>query len=733
MFLRWLSLILIVFPGFLCAEVIPVRSGEHPEFTRLVFTLPTPATKWALTKMANGYGLNVQAEDATFDVSTVFDRVPRSRLADIRVTGNLAALIINCRCSAKAFHFGEKSVVVDISEDKESQPIQAQPEKAAEPKNALLSPILESGANEALKQKYLEIDSFVEQKERREDLENELSKQLNRAVEQGLLNLKKGEKPKIPDGIETHPDGHVTESAGEQGNTNMHALSSVDETLEHKLAAIRKLPPNVCVPDSELDIATWSDGRPMAEQIGQLRRELIREFDKADSEVVLDLARLYIHFAFGAEARQVLALVEDKSDVGLLRALSFLMDGESEAAASFLARHRLCQGQIQFWAMVAGVSPELTDRNANVVQRQFGALPAHLRDHLGPLLIERFLSEGKTKNAEQLVKVLERSSRDDQLELAMAKAHVAQLQNEVPKAEEILTDMLKSEGPMTPQAVVELIKLHEAEFLKPSSDVVDLASAFAVEYRGAELGKDLRRATAVSRMLVGQTDAAFDMLLEIEKRDGTDSADHVRTALVTILVREASDYQLVQAAVSLQLEGSQSLGFDLETQLAGRLYNAGFVELAKRTLKGSGSRKNEQRQLLKARIAMTQRLPKRAEAELLGIQNIEAEKLRIEAKSLAGDHLGASARYGLIDQAELQAEEAWLAGDWQTLSVVGSPEHREFAALRAMRLEEEPIQTAESGDQILSQNRALVDSSQHLRSVSSKVMKMYPTSNGTAW
>lgn len=221
------------------------------------------------------------------------------------------------------------------------------------------------------------------------------------------------------------------------------------------------------------------------------------------------------------------------------------------------------------------------------------------------------------------------------------------------------------------------------------------------------------------------------MLEEIEKRDGTDSAAHVRNALVTILVREASDLELVQIVVPMSSEHSQSLEVELETLLADRLFEAGFIELANRTLHGSENSKNTQRQFLRARIALVQGLPKRAEVALLGLKGAEAEILRGRAKSLAGNHLEAAVRYGLANQTELQAEEAWLAGDWKTISLVGKIEHREFADMKKVSLNQNLAQNDVNEDHVLAQNQDLVDSSQHLRSVSSKVMGMYPVPTKT--
>ena len=65
--------------------------------------------------------------------------------------------------------------------------------------------------------------------------------------------------------------------------------------------------PAACIPDDRLDVGGWSNGLALAAQLPPLRRQLVGEFDQPRPQAVRDLARLYIHFGFGAEAEAVLA------------------------------------------------------------------------------------------------------------------------------------------------------------------------------------------------------------------------------------------------------------------------------------------------------------------------------------------------------------------------------------------------------------------------------------------
>jgi len=107
------------------AEAV-VRSGEHGSFTRLVIDLPQQSS-WELDQSARQVVLRIARGVTGFDVSQVFTRIDRRRLADLRSLGGSGDLVLDlgCECSTRAFLFGQSMLVVDISDA--SGPIVAAP------------------------------------------------------------------------------------------------------------------------------------------------------------------------------------------------------------------------------------------------------------------------------------------------------------------------------------------------------------------------------------------------------------------------------------------------------------------------------------------------------------------------------------------------------------------------------------------------------------------------------
>ncbi|HEX9857991.1 MAG TPA: hypothetical protein VGA75_06510, partial [Paracoccaceae bacterium] len=102
-------------PGRAAAQVIAVKSGEHDTFTRLVLETGAPVG-WALGRTTDGYELRLDRDGFRFDLSQIYRRVPRHRLAAIWVdpaSGTLH-LGIGCACHALPFEFRPGIVVIDL-------------------------------------------------------------------------------------------------------------------------------------------------------------------------------------------------------------------------------------------------------------------------------------------------------------------------------------------------------------------------------------------------------------------------------------------------------------------------------------------------------------------------------------------------------------------------------------------------------------------------------------------
>lgn len=126
------------------AETIHIRAGEHAGYTRLVLET-APETDWQLGRVPGGYELRLTDQGLSFDTSSIFDRVPRSRLADVGSTdtAGVLALAVTCECHAQAFVTSNGHIVVDIAAGPPaaSSPFEQQLQRATEPESVAPDPV----------------------------------------------------------------------------------------------------------------------------------------------------------------------------------------------------------------------------------------------------------------------------------------------------------------------------------------------------------------------------------------------------------------------------------------------------------------------------------------------------------------------------------------------------------------------------------------------------------------
>ncbi|ARE40411.1 hypothetical protein RGUI_2270 [Rhodovulum sp. P5] len=96
------------------AQEVRIRSGEHPEFSRIVFETPS-AEAWSMGRGPDGYLLRFENRGLDFDFAGVFEKIPRDRIADIReIEPGLVAVEVADRVHGDAFVLRPGLLVLDV-------------------------------------------------------------------------------------------------------------------------------------------------------------------------------------------------------------------------------------------------------------------------------------------------------------------------------------------------------------------------------------------------------------------------------------------------------------------------------------------------------------------------------------------------------------------------------------------------------------------------------------------
>lgn len=709
----WLAaLILLLWPVGLLAQTVTVRSGEHGAFTRLVFDVP-PGADWTMTPdtASRRISLSFSAASLDFDLSQVFDRIDRTRVADIRESDRDETVEISlaCDCVAETFMLRDRMLVLDIrpgSGDGDQAGQAANRESASSaPLAGDLSRVRIDSApgigprreQDPLLPRVPVVQAAAGLKSDIEDegpdsaaadplaIGNQIAADLAAAASQGILtpsvNMPHREPAPVAqaakDGEDTSPEPQSPQLAKQLAA----GLSDVDHS---SLAPGRiRIGGESCLPDSALTISAWVGPEDDINQVLSARRGAVfGEFDRIDGKALNDYAKALLYSGFGAEARAVLDLGAATVEAHLL-GMSYLIDGQPDPTGLF-ADQMNCEGHAALWSVLAlkefnGV--QRVDQAA--VLRSFESLPPHLREHLGPMLSKNLSRAGYPEVARDVLRRLERMTGQETDSIALGKAQLDLKEGNLTAAETRLRDLTVEGGQETPDAVAASIELAEASDKPVPQRLVDLAESYSVEFRNSEAGSKLWRAHMRSLVLNGEFDRVFDTL------DGPapagvapDQIKETRALAVRRLVERADDLTFLKIATRDLNKDNPEVTTGTSLAIADRFLDLGLPEAALGQLKRlRDPEENTEARLVRAKALLALSRPEEAELVLISLRDEEAIRLRAQAREQMGDHVFAQSIYADLGQGEEARQSAWLSGDWAEVEAGQSDALSRAAAL----------------------------------------------------
>lgn len=743
-----LAAVVAVWAGAGFAQTITVRSGEHADFTRLVIALPG-RVPYTLTRSEMRADLVFDRQDHAIDLSGVFDRVPKTRLTGIaRLPGRDGLrLSLGCDCLVETFWFADASLVVDIraQPDAPAAVPPAGPAASAQPDRLPLRPLpvpaprsrLASGlVRRGLDRRLAEGEPPPAGGAGETSLETGLGEsrhrlihEIGRAASQGLLTPRLDRPPErsSPAAVEAPAPQALPEPRPPRPNIHLQVETSIDRDMRAASGSDRGSVAQPCLDPSRVDVSAWGTSAPFWQQIGPLRARLLGEFDIPDRHAVRRLARLYIHFGFGAEARQLLAELggPDAADP-VLDALASILDHGHAGHASALSGQTECAPMVALWSVLSySEIPNDASFDGDALLRALSALPVHLRAHLGPILARRLHVAGYGRESTRVRRILSRSAATITPEARLVDAEIALADDDRAETAEAALGALvaRNSGPSA-EALLRLIDARLERGAPISYETAQLAGAYAVEYRGQPLGVALAEAYLSALAASGAFDQAF---AELERAPGGDTAEWaaIRVRLSDLLTRNATDYDFLHRVLAGSAAPADGLDPVIANGMADRLLSLGFPGLAgdyvaSRTT-GAAAR---ERKLLRARVALAANRPRQAEAELLGIDGTDVMRLRARARAMAGEHAVAQTLFDAAGDPAAARREAWLANDWKTLARTGDAAEAVIAELKLAGA----ASSEKAGDVgVLARNRAIVETSQGMRAAIADLLSAHPS------
>jgi hypothetical protein len=668
------------------AEGGPIRGGEHIGFSRVVMTIE-PTTEWSLETADGVATIRFPGRRLAFDPADVFVRMPKTRVLAVRsgtdTAGTIVEVDLGCDCRVSASFVGARYLALDIGDR----------DAARAP-----APAIETAAARAARE--------TKAVETAEEL---LIRQIERAAGQGLVLMTgDAEAPAPRPRTAAKPaDDARTERLAAPARTperpavraaptspvgvallesdQVEATTVFDRDSRRARGAAAPEEPEACLSDADVDVASWSNGLGFTGQLPVLRRQLLGEFDAPNAPAVRDLARLYIRFGFGAEARALLAGfggAETVAEAPLLGDLARVMDGLPAAEQGPLAFAGSCPGAFGLWLALGGRAPiHHGPAQFAAVQASFEALPVELRLRLGPRFVGRLLDAGWPAEARTIHETTLRAGTEPDSPARLAAARLMAAEGRTAEAARALIALVEAENETATAALAALVRLALAGDLSLPDRVMADLRATVLLHRGAEREAELRALLAAALASRAELPEAVEES-RLAMAAVPAAADRF-AALAVVSIADADPARVGAAAYAETAIGATDLVARLPARdparraIARRLVALGLPDPAMAMIAPALVLDDPAARLIAAEAAVRGGTPEAARATLGDLAGTEAAALRARAFARDGRYADALAADG-------SDAYAWPSGDWQrALAAAGDPERAALAGYMA--------------------------------------------------
>lgn len=547
-------------PVVATGQTVSIRSGDHPSFTRLVFSVPAE-TGWSAGRSAGGYDIEFDLAAPVFETQSVFDRISSRRLTGLQNEGARLTLQIDCDCHIRAIPWRNDRVVIDITDgpapngkfEAPLDPVPVQPSPAILPL-VLAIPPSKPAAVATLPNPF---EVALDHADSLEEFEIVVGGGLSRAATQGLVGgqTQPSTTSQTPDETTPAVQGAIADALDELAAVwpGMSAQTSVDRDRPSPTSAPGiGSTDNTCLPPEYFQVADWGDGTSFGDQIGMARAMLYGEFDRSTSTAALELAKTYLYFGFGQEARQVLSFLDTPSVAEQIAlAMAGVVDGD-ETSDPILLSQSDCGPPAALWGLLA--MSDLTSLGpieSGPLVREFRQLPGHLKGHLGNRLADKLVLLGHPEAAETVLGRSLQSATGLTIDAEIALAGVTNDEHSGERALALLRQQGSDKARLTPKETLRLLEIVRSRGLVADPEVLDFLSALRFEFRNTPSSAELLEAEVTHRLIAGDFNTVFTMFhaAEIATSLSGDQRRELGSRAVGALTQNADDATFIAMAL----------------------------------------------------------------------------------------------------------------------------------------------------------------------------------------
>lgn len=636
------------------AQVATVTAGEHADFTRVVVRVQ-PADGWQLSGEGTDQRLRLSNDRTRFNLQTLFDRIPRTRLAAARDAGPELQLSLACPCPVRAWEERPGLIVIDIANPPPPPPVEG---PAPGPQDALL---LARRVGEAFARALPQVP-VAQSPESTSGLDPEqlgalaadLGASVAIALSQGLLD---------------HPVANSGPAAGVLEGTPLPTLPEnmrVRSVLDRGETAGTPDPEPAadCRGTEMLQRLLDLDSGSFGEQFSALGQRLYGEFDQPDSEARLDLIMLYLASGFGAEARMMIDnATEPLTGRDFALGLSDVLEDRRSNSRMRLASAIDCGGVTSVASVLAGADRARIPPQGNQIALTFTQLPPVLRAVIGTELAEALILAGENDAARIVADSVADSVWASSEDIGRLRAMLARSRGDLSSASRHLDQVL---GQDLSALLARLDLALEASEPLPGGLLEDAESAAAASRRD-ETGPELMARIIRLRARNANPADAFPALDRLETwladtRENRRFIGDLRDDIWSRLASGPDHAAVIESVLARNDWQSQDLSATTRRALAARLIDYGFSQPALSLITDDLTPEG---QTLQARGALSMGDPETALLLVDSLSGRDAIELRAAAYRALGDAAAAAAELAQLGEPDATLHDAILAGNWR--------------------------------------------------------------------
>jgi hypothetical protein len=536
-----ISLICLLWATAAQTQDIPVQSGDHGGFTRLVAAIGSDRD-WQV--MRDGRRLTISFTPAAtgFDLSEVFTLITRDRVADVQSDAGLV-IELGCDCSVDITRYLGRYAVIDVSDTPYQPP--------AEPGPALDLPAFDLATTHEPPASLTPLAApeppALSPTFDMEEAAAIMAEQLARAAAAGLLDAAAAEPLSAADPIPPAQD--APDPLHDQPQDSTAEPEHPATTPSHADQSPQQPPPVLAATAYDLNTGNWPDrllasapvnclaapARPIADWQGELsflnalgraRTHLYDDRGALNDRAALDLAELYLLHGFGAEA--LFWLTERRRSSAFHMAMAHYLEHGAAGQFGSFADHELCPQELALWLFLTDPdAPRPGEETRRGILARYFEMPTPLRDLIGPDLARAFLAVDDDGAALEIRETLVRGGRLSPQDMAFLDAHVpGSPQPSASALHPANAGSTRADSALT----LRLFSRIEAQGAAWPEDLV-AADALIRESDPALSEGGLRHAAALGHALAGDVDVALLHLAPNGQRD----AEAIRPVFADIL------------------------------------------------------------------------------------------------------------------------------------------------------------------------------------------------------